>query len=323
MPSSDHTWAIVLAAGEGTRLQSLTTDAIGRPIPKQYCSLFGGSTLLQDALRRGLPLASHKRLCAIVATQHSEWWRATLWALPPDNLIVQPANRGTAIGVLLSVLSIQAMDPFARIAFFPADHFVENEKRLGSIMRIALTEVEHGPDDLLLVGVHPDAPESDLGYIVPGTSLGKARRVARFVEKPPATAAAALVDAGALWNSFIFAATAATLVALFRRRMPEVVDLMETALARAASAALDELYATIPAADFSRDVLVGSERRLRVLPAHGCGWTDLGTPGRVRELLRRGAPRSRLPTVGRAGTPAAPINLAAACGRPDHMERTS
>src|SRR5262245_3901959 len=36
-----HDWAIVLAAGEGTRLRSLTTMADGVPVPKQFCSLDG------------------------------------------------------------------------------------------------------------------------------------------------------------------------------------------------------------------------------------------------------------------------------------------
>jgi len=109
MPKTDHTWAIVLAAGDGTRLRSLTRDPIGRPVPKQFCSLFGESTLLQDALRRGLAIASRKRLCTVVAAQHAEWWQDPLWALPAANVIVQPDNRGTALGVLLSVLTVKCI----------------------------------------------------------------------------------------------------------------------------------------------------------------------------------------------------------------------
>ena len=36
-----HRWALILAGGEGSRLQSLTTTASGIAIPKQFCS-FGG-----------------------------------------------------------------------------------------------------------------------------------------------------------------------------------------------------------------------------------------------------------------------------------------
>src|ERR1051326_2981504 len=47
-----HTWALVLAAGEGKRLSPLTTTPSGTPIPKQYCSLWDGPSLLQEALAR-------------------------------------------------------------------------------------------------------------------------------------------------------------------------------------------------------------------------------------------------------------------------------
>jgi hypothetical protein len=45
-------WAIVLAAGEGSRLRRLTTDGSGASIPKQFCSLRNGPSLLHEALRR-------------------------------------------------------------------------------------------------------------------------------------------------------------------------------------------------------------------------------------------------------------------------------
>ncbi len=319
MCKHDHTWTIVLAAGDGLRLRALTTDPIGRPVPKQYCSLFGGPTLLQDAMQRALALAPRKRLCTVVATQHAEWWQEPLWAVPRQNLIAQPDNRGTAMGVLLSVLAVQALDPLARIVFLPADHFVAREDRLQSAMRTALAEVERAPGQMILVGIKPEGPEPDFGYIVPRAHVSKARRVARFVEKPPTAEAAVLVDAGALWNSFIFATTGATLLALFRERMPDVVDAMDESLAGGRPAELAELYGTLPNLDFSRHMLAGLEPRLRVVPAHGCGWTDLGTPARVDAVVRDGrrAPRP----ARRAGTPQAPVNLAAACWRPSREAR--
>ena len=51
--------------------------------------------------------------------------------------------------------------------------------------------------------------------------------------------------------------------------------------------ALTELYERLPATDFSRDVIEGAEQLLRVVRAPVCGWSDLGTPNRVAELLRR------------------------------------
>ncbi|RLB37662.1 MAG: hypothetical protein DRH30_12810, partial [Deltaproteobacteria bacterium] len=52
MPNRGETWAVVLAGGSGTRLRSLTTDAEGVVIPKQFCSLDGQRSLLQVAIEQ-------------------------------------------------------------------------------------------------------------------------------------------------------------------------------------------------------------------------------------------------------------------------------
>src|SRR4030095_2964760 len=102
----NHTWALVLAAGEGSRLRTLTTTHNGVAVPKQFCSLQGGPSLLQETLHRAEAIAPRKRVCTIVAAQHRRWFEGPLWSLPAQNVIVQPENRGTAIGLLLPILHI-------------------------------------------------------------------------------------------------------------------------------------------------------------------------------------------------------------------------
>ena len=94
-----NTWALVLAAGEGSRLRSLTTMRSGVAVPKQFCSLQGGPSLLQEALQRAEAVAPRARICTIVAEQHRRWWEGPLWSLPAQNVIVQPDNRGTALEI--------------------------------------------------------------------------------------------------------------------------------------------------------------------------------------------------------------------------------
>jgi mannose-1-phosphate guanylyltransferase len=140
-----------------------------------------------------------------------------------------------------------------------------------------------------MVGIEPEEPDPDLGYIVPGQVLANdTYAVLRFVEKPDSARARELLCAGALWNSFIFAADGPSLLGLFRHRMADSVELMATALAREDFVrALRELYVTLPSVDFSRAVIQGSEQSLSVVAAPLCGWSDLGTPKRVGETLRR------------------------------------
>ena len=287
-----HNWAIILAGGEGVRLRTLTTDSSGRATPKQYCSLLGGSTLVQDAISRAQNIVGQDRLCAVVADSHEQWWCSALSPLRRRNILAQPRNRGTANGVLLAVLWILHQDPLAQLLFLPADHFVEEEGRFCAAVRAALEELAGATEDIVLVGVEPREPDCELGYILCGNRAGRSRRVLRFVEKPSPMLAEQLVSQGALWNTFIFAVTATALLSHFRGRMPRVVDQMRTTVARASAmstdaTALNDLYRSLPDMDFSREILAAIPMSLRAVASPNCGWSDLGTPQRVAEALRR------------------------------------
>ena len=90
---------------------------------------------------------------------------------------------------------------------------------------------------IVTFGMKPTAPETGYGYIEAGAELPGApgvQRVARFIEKPDAAKAADLVAGGRhLWNSGMFVATAATLVAELERHAPEVLRSVGLALAEA------------------------------------------------------------------------------------------
>jgi len=290
----EHTWALLLAAGDGTRLRALTTTPFGTAIPKQFCSLHGGPSLLHEALCRARPLTSNLRICAVIAEQHRRWWEPQLWSLSAGNKIVQPKNCGTANGILLPLLHILERDPLARIVLMPTDHHVSEETVLARSMRQGIEQLPWRSDEVVLVGFEPDDADPQLGYIVPGaTDRGlDLHTIERFVEKPSAAEAGELIACGALWNAFIVMATAQAILELFRRRIPEVVETMHAAIqsdVRSAGRerALISLYDRLPVIDFSRDIAQGQERFLRVLPVARCGWSDLGTPERVAHALRR------------------------------------
>lgn len=313
MKQSAHTWPIVLAAGEGSRLHCLTTTSVGVAVPKQFCSLHDGASLLDDALRRAQSIAPPAQICTVVARQHQRWWRNALGLLPERNVIVQPRNCGTGIGILLPLLHIVMRDPDAHVVLLPSDHHVREERVLTRALRMAAAEVEARPDQMVALGIAPDEADPELGYIVPGAADGRGiAAVDRFVEKPAAPLARSLVEAGALWNAFIVAANARTLLRLFETRFPQVVAAMQDAVRRDASCpndpvAVQWLYANLPSIDFSRHVMQGAEAALRVLRVSHCGWSDLGTPTRVAETLRR-SPRAS----GRDHPGAAPAILSLA-----------
>lgn len=286
------TWALVLAAGEGSRLRALTTTN-GVAVPKQFCSLHDGPSLLQEALHRAEAVAPRQRICTIVAVQHRCWWEGPLWSLPSQNIIVQPENRGTAAGLLLPLLHIEARDPQARVVVLPSDHHVRDEATLARSLRSVAARIRFERDDIYLLGIAPDEADPELGYILPSIGDGtNGFRVAQFIEKPPMTLARSLIERGGLWNAFILAASVRAFVRLFEQRYPEIVAEMRSAVAQdrvdpQIPLAAEDLYGRLPELDFSRHVLEGAEQSLRVLPVPACGWSDLGTPKRVTEALRR------------------------------------
>jgi mannose-1-phosphate guanylyltransferase len=288
---SGKTWAIVLAAGEGRRLRSLTTTESGVAIPKQFCSLRGGRSLLRDAIRRAGSVVRRRNICAVVACKHRHWWSIELEAEPKDNIIVQPSDRGTAIGILLPLLHILARDPDARIVLLPSDHHVRKEDILAATLQEGLRELEGREETILLLGIAPEHADPEMGYIVPCGALGASvSGVSRFVEKPNALLAQDLVKAGALWNAFIVFARAQTILQVFVQRFSSIVDGMRSLIAQTSCTpytphAADELYRRLPHIDFSRQILESIAPVLGVLRAESCGWSDLGTPKRVAETL--------------------------------------
>jgi mannose-1-phosphate guanylyltransferase len=301
---------LVLAGGDGSGLQGLTRNVHGVLVPKQYCSMQGGPSLMQEALQRAATVASMQRVCTVVAAQHRHWWTSMLGYLRQSNVIVQPHNRGTAHGILLSLLRIADTDPDAVVVMLPSDHHLRDEEPMIGCLREAQELASANPESIFLLGLEPTEPDCNLGYILPAQrSRANPTAVLRFVEKPSLSRARSLIDQGALWNSFIMAASARTLLNLYDRTFETAIE----ALKSLEGAALDQAYQRLRALDFSRDVLPGNESLMQVLTVPECGWSDLGTTDRVELTLRRLLDDSIGPTL----RPYFPIhlNLADQCAR--------
>src|SRR6516164_7195357 len=106
MPLSGHLWALILAGGDGTRLQPVTRLIAGAPIPKQYCRILGNRSLLETTLERIAPLVPPSRTLAIINRAHLQLARPQLSSLPSSNVLVQPRNLDTGPGILVSLLEL-------------------------------------------------------------------------------------------------------------------------------------------------------------------------------------------------------------------------
>jgi mannose-1-phosphate guanylyltransferase len=298
-------WAVVLAGGDGDRVSSMTRDADGRVVPKQFWGCAGRPPMVRWALARARHIAPARRVLVVVTEQHRAFWERHVADVPRENILVQPANRGTAAGVMRALVEIQSREiTTAPVVLLPSDHYVENERVLHDALVVAIRRACHGDPPVVLLGISPTAEEAGYGWILPATS-GSFSRLRRFAEKPPAPQVREMIRVGALINSLILAARAHVLLALIARVFPDNLRAFQR-FAREPDGAevVRRLYAALPSMDLSRDVLQRSTAFLSVVRVPPCGWSDLGTPDRLRQFLDR-APAASRPTPAPAGAAAA------------------
>ncbi|MFY9269825.1 MAG: sugar phosphate nucleotidyltransferase [Candidatus Manganitrophaceae bacterium] len=296
-------WGVVLAAGEGKRMDSFIRSVYGISSPKQYVAFTGEHSLLQQTLHRIAPLIPVERTRIVVDPKHIREIRSQLSHLPEETLLFQPHNRETAPGALLPLIHIARLDPEARVAFFPADHFIHEEERFMRYVGMADEVIHHHPDQIVLLGIRPDGPEVEYGWIAPGEPIDEingikgVRRVARFLEKPAREVAADFFQRGYLWNTFVSVMRASTLIDLARRHLPHIwkrfermkgligTDLSGVTMARE--------YEAMAPATLSHGIFERSPDRIVVLEVEGVYWSDWGNGHRVLHTLRQLGKASR------------------------------
>lgn len=299
-------WALVLAGGDGKRLQALTQAITGVPIPKQYCRIVGERSLLESTLVRTGHLVPRDRTLVIVNHDHLEVARDQLRTLPPRSVLVQPRNCDTGPGLLYSLLHLARRSSDSTIAVFPSDHYVGDDHGFVGHVQRATRIVQQLPQKIVLLGIPPDRCEPGYGYVEPGEPLHStvavgAFHVAGFQEKPTASRARAILARGGLWNSFVMVFRLPRLLQLVREVLPVEYEEMRALPADPTAAAAR--YRELRPWNFSTAFLAKIAPHLIVLRVDNVPWSDWGTPqaiARTFKLLKQ-----RPPWAAHKRTPAA------------------
>src|ERR1041385_9265559 len=290
------TWAIILAGGDGTRLQSMTRAITGDNRPKQFVPIIGHRTLLDQTRRRVALSFERSRTLIVVTKKHRGFYETLSDEIPPRLLLEQPVNKGTAPAILYALMRVAANSANAIVALFPSDHFFADDEEFMSHVEVAMDAAVIQPETVILLGITPTTPETEYGWIEPHASiLANAQRsitrVKKFWEKPSSSVATSLMARGSLWNSFVMVGSVEALLKLTRAAMPELFtvfnSLTSTFETEREDKALAEVYSLIDDSNFSHQVLAVRPEDLMVMRVGDVGWSDLGEPKRVSSTLAR------------------------------------
>ena len=279
--------ALLLAGGDGTRLQELTSEIAGSPIPKQYCRLLNGASLLEAAISRAHLLFPMERINVIINENHIALAKDQVRALPASNIFVQPLNRDTGPGMLFSLLTLEWVYGDTIVAVFPTDHFVDkNYAFIAHVMR-AVNAISYMPDKIALLGIAPDRPETGFGYIVPSNPLkisGNVFHVNAFREKPDSEDAKEIIGQGGLWNTLVMVFRLSRMLELIWKMAPcEVEDIFAL---RTSPERVAMLYRTMRPWNFSTQLLSRIPQHLIVLKVSNVFWSDWGTRESIERTYR-------------------------------------
>ncbi len=277
---------VILSGGSGTRLWPVSRESF----PKQLWPLISQRTMLQETARRavGPGFAPPVVVCNeehrfLIAEQLREA------GIADARIILEPCGRNSAPAIAAAALLVAEEHPDAVLWMMAADSAITQPEALAAALADAVAAARAGR--FVTFGMKPTAPETGYGYIEIGEALGEFAgvfQVARFIEKPDAAKAAAMVaDGRHLWNSGMFVFTAATLLDEMHAYAPEVTTAVRRAIQNR-STDLDFVrlekasFASSP--NISLDYAVAERtQRAAVVPAD-LGWSDVGSWNALWEL---------------------------------------
>lgn len=213
---------VIRAGGVGTRLWPYSRERK----PKQFHSLVGEQTMLQAAVARIGAIAAPTDVYVSTGRRLQSLVRQQVPALPPAQIIVEPALRNTGPAIGLECALLEARHPGCTVASLGSDHYIGRPEEFCRLLQVADQALTDRPDYLFTLGVQPTRPETGYGYIRRGPVLAEVSgtpvyAVAEFAEKPAAPQAAEYAASGHyLWNSNTFVWKAATVLELFARFEP-------------------------------------------------------------------------------------------------------
>jgi len=267
---------VILSGGGGTRLWPLSTPQT----PKQFLALTGVRTMFQLTVLRTMNRQRFAAPIIVANAAHAGIVHKQLAEIGVTDatILLEPCARNTAPAIALAALAVGA--PQSVMLVMPSDHVIADETAFHRATEALLPLVQEGW--LATYGINPTGPETGYGYIQMGSPVGAGvHDVQRFVEKPDATRAMAMIEAGDhVWNGGIFLFHADAYLEAVEAHAPKMGAAVRDAMLRAQrngnQLVPDESSFAACPADSIDYAIMEKASKVAVAPV-SMGWSDVGS----------------------------------------------
>ena len=285
----DHTYAVIMAGGGGTRLWPVSR----RDRPKQMLPLLEEHrTLFQTTVERLRGLLPPERILVVTVADQAHNLQEQAPEIPVENFLMEPLPRGTASVVGLAAIALRQRDPQAIMAILPADHFIRNRDLFHLLVRVAVDVAEK--NYLVTLGITPTYAGTGYGYIQRGESIPErviypVYHVSKFREKPNEEQARIMISTGDhSWISGIFVWRVSVILSEIEKQMSglhsSLLEIESAWKTPQRDEVIGRVWPDLKNETVDYGVMENADK-VAVLPAGGLEWSDVGSWDSLFDVL--------------------------------------
>ena len=253
---------VLISGGKGKRLWPLSTDER----PKQFVKIFNNTCMLEITYNKLIKICDKEDVYIATGNEYVELTKETLPYF--ENIIIEKEAIGTFAAILnvaVYLKEIKNTSDNEIVSILPVDHDLDDS--FYSALALAEKRIIDGNINLCLIGIKPNKPSTQYGYIISENGIIK-----EFKEKPNMELAQEYISNGALWNSG---------VVVFK--LKEILDIAGKYLTYKTYDEFVEKYNTLPHISFDYEVLEKSNNvGLITYDKH---FEDIGTWGNIANKI--------------------------------------